>query len=54
MCIRDRLNFNPLGSSKYLALDVENAFATARPLPEEKIQSLADAARGVCPSVRVG
>ena len=48
------LNFNPLGSSKYLALDVENAFATARPLPEEKIQSLADAARGVCPSVRVG
>ena len=48
------LNFNPLGSSKYLALDVENAFATARPLPEERIQSLADAARGVCPSVRVG
>lgn len=48
------LNFNPLGGSKYQALDVENVFADARPLPEERMQALAAAAQAVCPSVRVG
>ena len=48
------LNFNPLGSSKYLALDAENAFASARPLPADALEALAEAARGVCPAVRVG
>ena len=48
------LNFNPLGGSKYQALDAENAFAGARPLPEERMQALQAAAQAVCPSVRVG
>lgn len=48
------LNFNPLGGSKYQALDVENVFADARPLPEERMQALAAAGQAVCPSVRVG
>ena len=48
------LNFNPLGHSKYAALDADNAFVEARPLPEEKLGALADAARAVCDRVRVG
>lgn len=48
------LNFNPLGGSKYQALDVENVFADARPLPEERMQALAAAGQAACPSVRVG
>ncbi len=48
------LNFNPLGESKYLALDVENAFSTARPLPEDRLGALADAARATGATVRVG
>ena len=48
------LNFNPLGGSKYQALDVDNAFAGARPLSEERMQALQAAAQAVCPSVRVG
>lgn len=48
------LNFNPLGGSKYQALDVENVLADARPLPEERMQALAAAAQSACPSVRVG
>ena len=48
------LNFNPLGGSKYQALDVDNAFAGARPLYEERMQALQAAAQAVCPSVRVG
>ena len=48
------LNFKPLGNSKYAALDAENAFVSARPLPEDKLNALADAARAACPAVRVG
>ena len=48
------LNFNPLGQSKYAALDAENAFFSARPLTEETLNPLVDAARAVCPAVRVG
>ena len=48
------LNFNPLGHSKYAALDADNAFVEARPLSEEKLGALADAARAVCDRVRVG
>ena len=48
------LNFNPLGHSKYAALDAENAFVSARPLPEDNLNALADAARAVCGKVRVG
>ena len=48
------LNFNPLGHSKYAALDAENAFVSARPLPEDKLNALADAARAACSAVRVG
>lgn len=48
------LNFNPLGQSKYLALDAENAFETARPLPESRLEALAAAARASGAAVRVG
>lgn len=48
------LNFNPLGQSKYLALDAENAFETARPLPENRLEALAAAARASGAAVRVG
>lgn len=48
------LNFNPLGGSKYIALAEENVFADARPLNEEKLTVLADAAKKVCAKVRVG
>ena len=48
------LNFNPLGGSKYQALDERNAFADARPLPEARMQALQAAAQAVCPSVRIG
>ena len=48
------LNFNPLGGSKYQALDAHNAFADARPLPEARMQALQAAAQAVCPSVRIG
>lgn len=48
------LNFNPLGQSKYLALDAENAFETARPLPETRLEVLAAAARASGAVVRVG
>ena len=48
------LNFNPLGHSKYAALDADNAFVSARPRPEEKLNALADAARAACGKVRVG
>lgn len=48
------LNFNPLGHSKYAALDADNAFVTARPLPEDQLNLLAEAAKKACSSVRVG
>ena len=39
------LNFNPLGATKYESLKMENAFADARPLSEERMRALAEAAR---------
>ena len=39
------LNFNPLGDSKYASLDMENIFADARPLPDDRMEELAAIAR---------
>ncbi len=39
------LNFNPLGGSKYERLAMDDAHRDARPLPEGRMASLADAAR---------
>ncbi len=33
------LNFNPLGTSKYQSLNLENPFSSARPLPNDRIDS---------------
>ena len=43
------LNFNPLGEGKYIGLDKENVFASARPLSKERLAHLGDtvAAMGV-------
>ena len=38
------LNFNPLGESKYRALEVENSFLAARPLKVEALNRLREAA----------
>ncbi|MGI5885687.1 MAG: glycyl-radical enzyme activating protein [Candidatus Spyradocola sp.] len=48
------LNFNPLGGSKYQALSAENAFSAARPLPEDRLNALAEAAKASGVAVRVG
>lgn len=39
------LNFNPLGASKYDAMDAENAFESARPLDKARLDALAAAAQ---------
>ncbi len=48
------LNFNPLGGTKYDALDLENPFRDAKPLPEERMDQLRSAAEQFCTVVRVG
>ena len=47
------LNFNPLGDSKYSSLDMENVFAEARPLPDERMEELAAIARRFGLDVRI-
>lgn len=49
------LNFNPLGASKYDALDAQNDFASARPLDKPALDTLAACAKlsnGACVRVR--
>ena len=48
------LNFNPLGASKYDALELDNRFRDARPLPEEELSKLEAAAKEVLDNVKVG
>ncbi|NLG24126.1 MAG: glycyl-radical enzyme activating protein [Clostridiales bacterium] len=48
------LNFNPLGASKYERLGADDRFAGALPLPAERIEALADAARTAGIPVRIG
>ena len=48
------LNFNPMGASKYDSLEMNNDFRDARPLPKERIEALADAARALGLQVKVG
>lgn len=48
------LNYNPLGHSKYLAMDVDNTFVSARPLTQEKLDALANVAKATGACVRVG
>ena len=48
------LNFNPLGASKYDALELENRFRDARPLPEEELSKLEAAAKEFLDNVKVG
>ena len=38
------LNFNPLGESKYRALEMKNSFLSARPLKPEDLNRLREAA----------
>ena len=47
------LNFNPLGDSKYTSLDLENTFATARPLPDARMEELAAVVRYAGLDVRI-
>lgn len=47
------LNFNPLGGDKYAGLGMGNAFASARPLPDDRLDELAAAARVCGAAVRV-
>lgn len=42
------LNFNPLGASKYEGMGVPNAFATAKPLPRERVMALKAIADAHC------
>lgn len=48
------LNFNPLGDSKYQALGADNPHQSSRPLPQERIEALAEAARAQGIPVRIG
>lgn len=48
------LNYNPLGHSKYLAMDVDNTFVSARPLTQENLDALANVAKATGACVRVG
>jgi glycyl-radical enzyme activating protein len=47
------LNFNPLGGGKYAGLGMDNAFASARPLPQDRLDKLAEAARSCGAAVHV-
>lgn len=44
-CVYELLNFNPLGDSKYTALDRENPFAKERPLSEERLAHIREILR---------
>lgn len=48
------LNFNPLGASKYQGLNMTDTFAGRKPLPEKRMQELADAAGQAGIPVRIG
>lgn len=48
------LNFNPLGASKYQGLSKTNLFANRKPLPQQRMQELADAAGQTGIPVRIG
>ena len=48
------LNFNPLGGSKYDALDMKDPFREARPLPEDRMEELRRTAGRYCSDVRIG
>ena len=48
------LNFNPLGASKYDALQKTNMFRDARPLAKERMDALAEAAAAAVSNVRIG
>ena len=48
------LNFNPLGGSKYLALDAQNLFKDCKPFPDARMAELKAAAEKHCKTVRVG
>ena len=42
LLVYELLNFNPLGSSKYTAIDQNNLFADAKPLSTERLAELAE------------
>ena len=48
------LNFNPLGGSKYEALDTDNYFKDTKPLADDKMTLLQTVAQKYCTSVRIG
>jgi pyruvate formate lyase activating enzyme len=47
------LNFNPLGEGKYIGLDKENVFASARPLSKECLSHLGDAVAAMGVAVKI-
>lgn len=48
------LNFNPLGASKYQGLNMTDIFTGKKPLPQQRMQELADAASLAGIPVRIG
>ena len=48
------LNFNPLGGSKYIALDMHDSFKGQKPLSEERMNSLYETALKNMSRVRIG
>ena len=48
------LNFNPLGGSKYIALDMPDSFKGQKPLSEERMNSLYETALKNMSRVRIG
>ncbi len=48
------LNFNPLGGSKYLALDMEDSFRGQRPLKDEQMEAFRSTALENTGTVRIG
>ena len=48
------LNFNPLGGSKYIALDMNDSFKGQKPLREERMNSLYETALKNMSRVRIG
>ncbi len=48
------LNFNPLGASKYQGLNMTDIFTGKKPLPQQRMQELADAAGLAGIPVRIG
>ena len=47
------LNFNPLGEGKYIGLDKENVFASARPLSKERLAHLGDTVTAMGVTVKI-